>query len=216
MAAERRGKIKPRFNAKQMAFMRSYVVNQNATQAAIEAGYSKKTAYSQGQRLLKKVEVKSMIDSVIAKVAERQQVRAEEVIAHTKYIGLSNMFDYILYDDDGHPYFDLKKIEKRDFMVGAAVSSTKIRRYETTSENGDITVTTETEVKLHDKKSALKMLGEATGAFTKLSPGISEAPKVEMHLHTHIPGSPGSKIRRPDPMLTDETMNSSAYPNAGS
>ena len=124
--------------------------------------------------------------------------------------GLSNMFDYIFYDDDGHPYFDLKKIEKRDFMLGAAVSSTKVRRYETTSENGDITVTTETEVKLHDKKAALKMLGDATGAFETLSPGISEAPKVEMHLHTHIPGSPGCKIRRPDPMLTDETLGGGA------
>ena len=157
-----------------------------------------------------KVDLKALVDKALRRIAERQQVRAEEVIAHTKYIGLSNMFDYILYDDAGHPYFDLQKIEKRDFMVGAAVSSTKIRRYEKTSENGDITVTTETEVKLHDKKSALKMLGEATGAFTKLSPGISEAPKVEMHLHTHIPGSPGCKIRRPDPMLTDETLGGGA------
>ncbi|MFP6615079.1 MAG: terminase small subunit, partial [Candidatus Hydrogenedentota bacterium] len=116
-------RTKPRFTQKQMAFMRAYVVNPNATQAAIEAGYSKKTAKQQGNRLLTKVDLKALVDKALQRIAERQQVRAEEVIAHTKYIGLSNMFDYILYDDDGHPYFDLKKIEKHDFMLGAAVHS---------------------------------------------------------------------------------------------
>src|SRR5690606_24873160 len=42
---------------KQAAFAREYLVDLNATQAAIRAGYSEKTAYSQGQRLLKNAEV---------------------------------------------------------------------------------------------------------------------------------------------------------------
>lgn len=42
--------------AKQQRFYDEYLIDLNATQAAIRAGYSKKTAYSQGQRLLKNVE----------------------------------------------------------------------------------------------------------------------------------------------------------------
>ena len=43
-------------NEKQKNFYKEYLVDSNATQAAKRAGYSEKTAYSQGQRLLKHVE----------------------------------------------------------------------------------------------------------------------------------------------------------------
>jgi phage terminase small subunit len=50
-------------SAKQRAFVTEYVKDHNATKAAERAGYSKKTAYSQGQRLLKKAEIKSAVES---------------------------------------------------------------------------------------------------------------------------------------------------------
>jgi phage terminase small subunit len=43
-------------NERQRLFYKEYLVDSNATQAAKRAGYSEKTAYSQGQRLLKNVE----------------------------------------------------------------------------------------------------------------------------------------------------------------
>ena len=46
---------------KQARFVEEYLVDLNATQAAIRAGYSAKTAYSQGQRLLSHVEVRRAI-----------------------------------------------------------------------------------------------------------------------------------------------------------
>ena len=46
---------------KQKRFVEEYLVDLNATQAAIRAGYSEQTAYSIGQRLLKKVEVQEAI-----------------------------------------------------------------------------------------------------------------------------------------------------------
>ena len=47
--------------AQQRSFVAEYLKDNNATQAAIRAGYSKKTAYSIGQRLLKKVEIAQAI-----------------------------------------------------------------------------------------------------------------------------------------------------------
>ena len=57
-------------NEKQQRFADEYLIDLNATQAAIRSGYSAKTAYSQGQRLLKHVEIRAYID---ARMAEKQQ-----------------------------------------------------------------------------------------------------------------------------------------------
>jgi phage terminase small subunit len=48
-------------NHRQGVFVQEYLKSGNATEAATKAGYSKKTAYSQGQRLLKKAEVQKTI-----------------------------------------------------------------------------------------------------------------------------------------------------------
>ncbi len=57
--------------AKQARFVDEYLIDLNATQAAIRAGYSEKTAYSQGQRLLKVVEVATAIeDAKVARAAD--------------------------------------------------------------------------------------------------------------------------------------------------
>ena len=58
-------------NPRQTKFAQEYVQNSNATQAAIKAGYSKKTAYSQGQRLLSHVEVAAFIETQQAQTTER-------------------------------------------------------------------------------------------------------------------------------------------------
>ena len=64
---------------KQIAFVTEYVLDVNATQAAIRAGYSKRTAYSQGQRLLKNVEVARKIADYQKQSAKRNQVTLGEI-----------------------------------------------------------------------------------------------------------------------------------------
>lgn len=60
-------------NEKQKAFAEYYASCFNATESAIKAGYSKKTGYSIGQRLLKNVEVKNYIES-LAKSAKKNRI----------------------------------------------------------------------------------------------------------------------------------------------
>ena len=62
---------------KRQRFAVEYVKDSNATQAAIRAGFSKKTAYSQGQRLLKDVEVQSAIERFRAPIVEEAGVTLE-------------------------------------------------------------------------------------------------------------------------------------------
>ena len=62
------------------AFVNEYLIDLNATQAAIRAGYSEHTARSQGQRLLTNVDVSSAIQEGYAKRAERTQIDADFVL----------------------------------------------------------------------------------------------------------------------------------------
>lgn len=66
--------------AKQRRFVAEYLVDLNATQAAIRAGYSAKTAYSQGQRLLKNVEVSKVVGAHAANRSEKLDLSAERVL----------------------------------------------------------------------------------------------------------------------------------------
>ncbi len=65
---------------KQQLFVAEYLVNLNATQAAVRAGYSKKTAYSVGHENLKKPEVAAAIQEAMEARSERTGVTQDQVI----------------------------------------------------------------------------------------------------------------------------------------
>lgn len=69
-------------NDKQKLFYKEYVVDSNATQAAIRAGYSKKTAYSQGQRLLKNVEGQNYLQELMAEKESKLIADQDEVLKY--------------------------------------------------------------------------------------------------------------------------------------
>lgn len=68
--------------SKQLRFAEEYLVDTNATQAAIRAGYKKETAYSQGQRLLKHVEVKEYIEKNLKEMEDDRIATAKEVMIY--------------------------------------------------------------------------------------------------------------------------------------
>lgn len=67
---------------KRKRFAEEYLFDFNATQAAIRAGYSERTAYSIGQRLLKDVEVKTYIDAALARLQAENVADAQEVMEY--------------------------------------------------------------------------------------------------------------------------------------
>ena len=67
-------------NPKQQLFVQEYLVDMNATQAAIRAGYSEATAHSQGPRLLEHAEVRKEIEKGQAERAARIQINAQWVL----------------------------------------------------------------------------------------------------------------------------------------
>ena len=69
-------------NDKQKLFYKEYLVDSNATQAAIRAGYSKKTAYSQGQRLLKHVEGQKYMTKLMEEKESKLIADQDEVLKY--------------------------------------------------------------------------------------------------------------------------------------
>lgn len=67
-------------NSKQQRFVQEYAVDHNATQAAIRAGYSEKTAHAQGYRLLQHAEIRSQLADHEASVADRLGITLEWVL----------------------------------------------------------------------------------------------------------------------------------------
>jgi phage terminase small subunit len=71
---------KKELTPKQKRFVEEYLVDLNATQAAIRAGYSAKTAYAIGEENLRKPEIKAAVDEAMAKRAERTEIDQDYVI----------------------------------------------------------------------------------------------------------------------------------------
>jgi phage terminase small subunit len=67
-------------NERQQKFADEYLIDLNATQAAIRAGYSKKTAYSLGNQLLKNLEVKKYISEKMNSKKKDTVATADEVM----------------------------------------------------------------------------------------------------------------------------------------
>ncbi len=99
-------------NPKQCQFAREYVVDFNATQAAIRAGYSKNTAGSKGFSLLQVVAISPLVSFHARRVAESTDTRAERVRLELAKIGYGDVRELIdCFDEDGKPvYKDLSKI----------------------------------------------------------------------------------------------------------
>ena len=69
-----------KLNDKQLRFVEEYLIDRNATQAAIRAKYSPRTAKSQGQRLLTHVDIKRALNERIKACTERTEVDHDYVI----------------------------------------------------------------------------------------------------------------------------------------
>src|SRR5215213_1985099 len=80
--------------ARQARFVEEYLVDLNATQAAIRAGYSARTANEQASRLLANVSVAAAISEALAARAERTQITADQVVEELAAIGFAKLGDY--------------------------------------------------------------------------------------------------------------------------
>jgi phage terminase small subunit len=139
---------------KQQRFVKEYLIDLNATQAAIRSGYSKRTANEQGARLLANASVKAAIDRGMKKIAERCDITAEKVLREISLVAFANMKTFTKWGPSGVEIMDSGGLTKDQSAAIAEVSET------VTKEGGS------KRVKLHDKLKALELLGKHLILFT--------------------------------------------------
>lgn len=139
-----------RLTEKQQRFCEEYLIDLNATQAAIRAGYSPRTANEQGARLLANVSISKAIAQAMAERSRRTGVSADRVVRELARIAFANAGDLIDASDA-----TLKSDAVPDDL--AAIQSIKVK------DLGDLGV--EREIRLADKLKALELLGRHLGLF---------------------------------------------------
>lgn len=144
-----------KLTAKQKKFVEEYLIDLNATQAAIRAGYSPETAEQIGYQQLQKTSVKNEIDKAMAERSRRTGINQDRVLRELAKIAFVNPGDVINFDEA-----TVKSDAKEDDL--AAIASVKIKNIPT--EDGEIT---EREIKLCDKLKALDLLGKHLGIYDK-------------------------------------------------
>lgn len=147
--------------AKQRRFVEEYLVDLNATQAAIRAKYSKKTARQMGDENLSKPDIAAAIQKAEQARSKRTEITQDAVLQELAKIGFANMQDYMRVGADGDPYLDFSNLTRdqaaalievtvEDFKEGRGEDSRDVRRVK---------------FKLGDKKSALVDIGRHLGMF---------------------------------------------------
>lgn len=138
---------------KQKRFIEEYLIDFNATQSAIRAGYSPKSAFIIGDENLKKPKIKGEIEKAIAERSRRTGISQDRVIQELARIAFVNFNDIV--NENG----EIKTDASADDL--ACVESYKV-------ENGDSIngSSSKREVKLASKLKALELLGKHLGMFS--------------------------------------------------
>lgn len=98
---------------KQKLFVSEYLIDLNATQAAIRAGYSEKTARSQGQRLLTNVDIKTYIDEQLEKIHNEKIADVKEIMIYlTSVLRGEAESEIVVIEGTGDGCSDAKRMSK--------------------------------------------------------------------------------------------------------
>jgi phage terminase small subunit len=142
--------------AKQACFVQEYLIDLNATQAAIRAGYSKKTAGQMGNENLKKPKIANAIAASQKKRAERTEITQDRVLA--EYAKLAFLDPRKFFTAEGN----LVPIQDLDDDTAAALAGMDV--VENRGEGGAIVDYTK-KIKISDKKGALDSIARHLGMF---------------------------------------------------
>lgn len=149
--------------AKQAQFVAEYMIDLNATQAAIRAGYSAKTAGKIGPELLGKTSISEAISKAQKAREARTGITADRVIAELAKIGFADIRKAVRWGDG--------IVVRNEFGTPEVVNDVALIGSEqidddTAAAIAEICQTAQgVKIKLHDKRAALIDIGRHIGMF---------------------------------------------------
>lgn len=142
-----------KLNEKQLIFCDRYLVHFNATKAAIEAGYSKKTSWAYAHQLLKSPLVQKFLNDARKKSENKNAALRKRVMDELSTIAFSRLTDYGSWSESGMTPLRSDDIDQEKL---AAVQEFSVNESPTA---------VNAKIKLYDKCKALEMLGRHLGMF---------------------------------------------------
>lgn len=166
--------------AKQERFVAEYLIDLNATQAAIRAGYSEKTAEQQGHQLLKKTLVAAAIAEAQAKRQTRTEITQDRVLAELARIGFADIRKAVRW---GRSPIDDESENASKNGLGIypveLVGSDEIDD-DTAAAITEVSLTAQgVKIKMADKKAALDTLLKHLGGI----PDENDAPSLNVNIN---------------------------------
>lgn len=137
---------------KQKLFCKYYLISLNATDAAIKAGYSKKTANRIGTENLSKPVIREYLESQMKRREEKLDITADKVINEIAKLAFANTTDILEITDHGVVIKDLTKLDTSCISSAEEVFDKEGMRLGV-------------KIKLHDKTKNLELLGRHLGLF---------------------------------------------------
>jgi len=152
-------------NRRQKLFVQEYLVDLNATQAAIRAGYSPKTAPFIGAENLKKPQIQTAISAAMAERSKRTEITQDMVVKELALIGFADMADFVKIDESGM----IQAIPLDTLAEGKSRIIKKVRekRVIKSTAEGDQILDATYEFELCDKVKSLENLGRHLGMFVE-------------------------------------------------
>jgi len=143
---------------KQERFIEEYLIDRNATQAAIRAGYSKKTASEIGYENLTKPQIKSAIAERTKAHSDKLELSAERILKEMMRIGFANLKDLASWKDNKVTLTDSDKLSDDASRAVSEVS-------QVTTYNQEGAPSSRVSIKTHSKTKALEMLARNLSLF---------------------------------------------------
>jgi phage terminase small subunit len=150
---------KSEMNAKQQEFCRQYMIDYNATQAYIRAGYAEKGANVAASGLLTKLDIKAEIARLQAEKTQATGITAQRVVAEIAKLAFATMKDFT---DESN---DIRKLHDVDADAVAAVTSFTTTTSETFDKFGQRTEKKQVKLGLANKAEALEKLAKHLGLY---------------------------------------------------
>lgn len=147
---------------KQERFVQEYLIDLNATQAAIRAGYSVKTARQIGEQNLSKLDVASAISQAQEKRAARTEITQDMVLRELAKVGFQDPRKLMVWGGESSQFIPSDEL---DDDTAATVASVKSKTRTAYPKEGEPEVTVELEIKTYDKVQALTQIGRHLGMF---------------------------------------------------
>jgi phage terminase small subunit len=161
---------RPLVSPRRRRFVEEYLVDLNATQAAIRAGYAPRSAAKRGAILLGDPQIREAVAAAIHQRSERTGITQDQVLREYARLAFSDLRQVAIWGPDGLRVLPSAALDDDSSAALAEVHETR------TSAGGTV------RVKLHEKKGALDALARHLGLFNEADARASTVVRNDIDL----------------------------------